>query len=174
MAAILLALAASVCWGGSDFLGGLRSRSFSVLVVQAVALVAGFVVVVPVLAVRGEGPPGALSLLYGFLAGIAGAIGLAAFYRGLAIGAMGIVGPISATAPAIPVAIGLARGERPSSVQLAGVAVALVAIVLVGREPGERTRRLALGAGLALFAALFFRISLFGVAPASQGVPCWS
>src|SRR5262245_11675366 len=111
MAAILLALGASACWGGSDFLGGLRSRSFPVLVVQAIALCAGFFVVASVVAARGQGPPGELFLLYGFLSGVVGAIGLAAFYRGLAIGAMGIVGPISATAPAIPVAIGLARGE---------------------------------------------------------------
>jgi drug/metabolite transporter (DMT)-like permease len=172
--AILLALVASVGWGGSDFLGGLRSRSFSVLAVQAIALVAGFAVVVPVLAVRGEGPPGALSLLYGALAGVVGAIGLAAFYRALAVGAMGIVGPISATAPAVPVAIGLARGERPSGIQLAGIAVALVAIVLVGREPADRTRRLALGAGLALFAAVCFGASLFGIAQASKGDPYWS
>jgi drug/metabolite transporter (DMT)-like permease len=131
-------------------------------------------VVVPVLLVRGEGPPGGSSLLYGALSGALGAVGIAAFYRGLAIGAMGIVAPISATAPIVPVVIGLARGEHPSALQLFGIALALVGIVLVGQEPGEQTRRFALGAGLALLAAACFGVALFGIAEASKGDPYWS
>ena len=42
---------------------------------------------------------------------------------------MGVVAPISATAPLIPIAVGLARGERPSSVQSVGIAFALVGMV---------------------------------------------
>src|SRR5437660_11815571 len=121
MAAILLALAASVCWGVSDFLGGLKSRSLPLLAVQSLSLVAGFLVVVPLLLAHWTAPPSGLRLLYGALAGALGAIGIAAFYRGLSIGAMGIVAPISATAPVVPVVIGLARGEQPAVLQLAGI-----------------------------------------------------
>jgi uncharacterized membrane protein len=171
--AILLALAASVGWGVSDFLGGLKSRTLPLVAVQVVSLLAGFVVTVPALVLHGEGPPGGWSLVYGLLSGALGAVGIAAFYRGLAIGAMGIVAPISATAPVVPVVIGLARGEQPSLLQLAGIALALIGIVLVGQEPGEATRRFALGAGLALAAAACFGVALFGISEASKGDPYW-
>jgi drug/metabolite transporter (DMT)-like permease len=171
--AILLALAASVGWGVSDFLGGLKSRALPLLTVQIVSLLAGFVVTLPALALHGEGPPRAWSLVYGLLSGALGAVGIAAFYRGLAIGAMGIVAPISATAPVVPVVIGLTRGEQPAVVQLAGIALALIGIVLVGQEPGEETRRFALGAGLALLAAGCFGVALFGISEASKGDPYW-
>lgn len=174
MAAILLALAASVGWGVSDFLGGLKSRTLPLVAVQILSLLAGFVVTLPALMLHGEGPPGAWKLVYGVLSGALGAVGIAAFYRGLAIGAMGIVAPISATAPVVPVVIGLARGEQPSVLQLAGIALALIGIVLVGQEPGEETRRFALGAGLALLAAGCFGVALFGISEASKGDPYWA
>ena len=44
--------------------------------------------------------------------------GSPSLYQGLAVGQMGVVAPISATAPLIPIVVGLARGERPSSLQV--------------------------------------------------------
>jgi hypothetical protein len=70
MLAIALALASSLAYGISDFLGGRTSRSaalLSVLVVsQATALVLLSVGVIS----RGEGAPGGAFLLYAALAGL--------------------------------------------------------------------------------------------------------
>jgi uncharacterized membrane protein len=63
--------------------------------------------------------------LPGVFAGTLGFIGLTAFYAGLATGRMGVVSPISSLAALIPLTIAFINGEKPSTVQLAGMAVAL-------------------------------------------------
>src|SRR5918998_6331147 len=70
--------------------------------------------------------------------GALGLIALFAFYRALAIGTMSIVAPISATGVAIPVLVGLASGERPGALQVAGIVLACAGVILAAREaPGE-------------------------------------
>jgi drug/metabolite transporter (DMT)-like permease len=153
--AIGLAFAASVLWGVGDFLGGLTSRRLATLAVVALSQLFGFGGILVAAAFLGGDFPGPTAVAAAMAAGLAGAIGLAGLYRGMAIGVMGVVAPISASAAVIPVTVGLARGERPSALQLAGVALALVGVVLVSREPGGG-RRLSAGVPLALVAALGF------------------
>ncbi len=174
---VLLGLSASLLWGVSDFLGGLRSRGFPLLAVLAVAFPAGAIVIGGVVAVRGDAPPGALPLVYAALAGLGGVAGIAALYRGLAIGSMGVVAPITATAPLIPLVVGLLRGERPGAVRLAGIAIALIGIVLASREPRSVTEtkaRVATGAGLALVAGACFGGTLVAIDSASAADPYWA
>src|SRR5687767_12531337 len=135
MLAIGLALGASVVWGLGDFLGGLKSRGLHVLAVLALSQVAGLAAVVVWLGMSGDDRPGVGTLVVAGAAGVAGAVGLAALYRGMAIGAMGIVAPISAVAAAVPFAVGVASGERPSAIQIAGILVALVGVALASRQP---------------------------------------
>jgi drug/metabolite transporter (DMT)-like permease len=153
--AIGLAFAASVLWGVGDFFGGLTSRRLATLAVVAISQLFGFGGILVVAAFAGGDFPGLTAVAAAMAAGLSGAIGLAGLYRGMAIGAMGVVAPISASAAVIPVTVGLARGERPSSLQLAGVALALFGVVLVSREPGKEWR-LSAGVPLALVAALGF------------------
>jgi drug/metabolite transporter (DMT)-like permease len=89
---------------------------------------------------------------------------------------MGIVAPITSTSPLIPLTVGLARGERPSTVQLTGIGVALVGVVFAGWEPGERGARgrASVGTGLALVAAAFFGGSQVGLEAASNEDPYWA
>lgn len=176
MAAVLLALAASASWGVSDFLGGLKSRAVSVLSVLAVSQPVGLVLLGTIVAVRGHSPPGGLAVLWATLAGLGGAVGIAALYRGLAVGSMGIVAPITSTSPLVPLTVGLARGERPSTVQLAGIGFALVGIALAGWERSESGLggRASVGAGLALLAAATFGGSQVGLEAASNHDPYWS
>jgi len=61
----------------------------------------------------------------GVIAGIAGFIGLIAFYTGLATGRMGVVSPISSLSVLIPLFFALARGERPTSLELIGISIAI-------------------------------------------------
>jgi drug/metabolite transporter (DMT)-like permease len=171
----LLALTASLSWGVGDFLAGLRARRLPVLTVLVVSQAAGLSTIALVVAVRSEGPPEARYLGYAALAGIAGAIGLAALYRGLAVGSMSVVAPISATAAVVPVLFGIAGGERPSAAQNVGIAVAVAGVVLASRaRAGDgRGRALAEGTGLALLAALAFGLLLVALGEASEGDPYW-
>jgi drug/metabolite transporter (DMT)-like permease len=176
VAAVLLALAASASWGVSDFLGGLKTRAVPVLTVLAVSQPAGLLLLGSIVLVRWQPPPHGLPILWAVLAGIGGAIGIGALYQGLAVGSMGIVAPITSTSPLIPLTVGLARGERPSGVQLAGIAVALVGVAFAGWEPGApgARRQLSAGAGLAILAAASFGSSQVALQSAAHDDPYWA
>ena len=176
MLALGLALGAALAWGTSDFLGGLTTRGLGVLAVLLVSQAFGAALLGVVIVATGQPVPDTRRLLFGLLAGLALAIGLGALYQGMAIGVMSVVSPISATGAIIPVAYGLARGERPSALQGAGVAAALVGVVLVSRQPGA-TRlgsRLAAGATLALLAALGFGFFFIATDVAAEGGALWA
>jgi drug/metabolite transporter (DMT)-like permease len=177
VAALLLAFASSIAWGAGDFLGGLKSRRLPVLNVLVASQAAGLVLIVVYAAIRGEGPPGDGDLLlWAPLSGLAGACGLAAFYRGLAVGNMGIVAPISATAAVVPLVVGVAGGDRPGALQYAGIALALVGVVLASREEvgGRIGGPVARGAGLALLSALGFGLFFVGMDRASDEDVAWA
>ena len=89
-------------------------------------------------------------------AALSGTLGLYAYYRGMAVGAMSIIAPIAGISAVIPVTFGIATGDRPSVWQFLGVACALSGVFLAAREPGRGGTRLAAGVGLALLAALGF------------------
>jgi drug/metabolite transporter (DMT)-like permease len=171
----LLALTASLSWGLGDFLAGLRTRRLPVVTVLVVSQAAGLGTIALVVAIRGIGPPDGRYLAFGSLAGVAGAVGLAALYRGLAVGPMSIVAPISGTAAVVPVVAGIVTGERPSAAQAAGIGLAVVGAVLASRaragDGGHAAK--AEGAGLALVAALAFGLLLVALGEASEGDPYW-
>jgi drug/metabolite transporter (DMT)-like permease len=158
--AVALALGSSLCWGLADFFGGLLSRRMAVLLVMLFSQGTAFVVVV-VLAAAGVGSsPETEGVLWAAAGGAVGCIALAAFYRGLSVGTMSIVAPLSATGAAVPVIVGIALGERPAVIQLLGMAIAVVGVMLASREAPvveEEDRRAGRTAvGLAFVAALGF------------------
>lgn len=174
MAALLLAFASSVAWGAGDFLGGLKSRNLPVLNVLVAAQLVGLLLIGAFVAIRGEAAPGGELLVWAPLSGLAGAVGLASFYRGLAVGNMGVVAPISATAAVVPLVVGVAGGDRPGSLQHAGIALALVGVVLASREEVGAEGRIARGAGLALLSALGFGLFFVGMDQASDEDVAWA
>jgi len=168
----LLALGAALAWGTGDFLGGLASRRAHVLTVLAVSQVVGLVGLATWLALSSDPWPGVVEVAPAAGAGVAGAVGLAALYRGLALGAMAIVAPISAASPVVPLAVDAANGTTPSALQWVGIVVVLGGVVALSREPGGTSRRVAAGAGLALVAALGFGLFVVGLdAAADESVP---
>jgi drug/metabolite transporter (DMT)-like permease len=155
--AALLALLSAVTYGAGDFLGGLCARRLPAVAValrtNAIGLV-GLLVVAPLVAATVE----TRDIVLGSVAGIVGGIGILLLYRGLATGTMSVVAPITAVlAAVVPVIVGLLSGERPSGLALAGIPVALVAVVALAREPrtgdepgvGAAEVVMALGAGAA-------------------------
>jgi drug/metabolite transporter (DMT)-like permease len=173
MAAVVLALGAAALWGTGDFFGGLASRRMSVLIVLFWSQLVGLAGLGIWIALQGSRRPGDV-LLYAAAAGVCGAIGLGCLYRGMAIGAMGIVAPISATSPAVPLMVDLFRGRSPSLVQWVGIAFALAGVVFLSREPGRIRGRAAAGVGLALIAALGFGLFLVGIGEAAQQSASWA
>jgi drug/metabolite transporter (DMT)-like permease len=173
---VVLALAASLAWGFADFGAGVGARRLHVFVVAAVAQGAGLVVAAAVALAVGGSLPSRLQLLWAASAGVSGIVGLAAFYRALAVGTMGIVGPIAATGTLVPLAYGLARGERPSALQLAGVALAVVGVVAasIERVVDAHGSRIGAGVGYALLAALGFGGSLVALSKAAAGGALWA
>lgn len=168
-----LALLGATSWGIGDFFGGVASRRAHVVTVLVVSQAIGLVGAAA-WALTSNGPrPGLVDLLPALGAGACGAVGLAALYRGMAVGAMGIVAPISAASPVVPLLVDLARGVSPSAVQWAGTACVLGGITVLARQPGpERTTRLASGVTLALVAALAFGVFVVGLdASADESVP---
>ncbi|HET6392637.1 MAG TPA: EamA family transporter [Blastococcus sp.] len=147
--AVVLALASAVVYGASDFLGGLASRRTSVFGVVAMSQLIGLVALVALLPWLG-GPVDGADLAWGAAAGLAGAAGLVVFFRTLAGGVMSVVAPVTAlTAAAIPVLVGLLGGDTIGTWAAAGIALALLAVVLVSAESGLTALRAARPAALA-------------------------
>lgn len=170
MLAVVLAFGSSLCWGTADFFGGLQSRRRPLVTVLLFAQGTAVVLAVAYAAAAADAAPSAADVGWAAGAGLAGCAALAAFYRGLAIGTMSIVAPVSATGAAVPVLVGVAGGERPSALQVAGIVVAMAGIVLAAREPGAAvpSRAARASVGLALVAALGFGAFFVGIERATD------
>jgi len=128
--AIVLAVAAAIGYGGSDFAGGLASRSAGVIQVTLLASAVSAMVVTAALPFAASHPPGAAALAWGAVAGLGGTTGAFALYLGFRHAAFSVAGPISAVGTAgFSVLAGLLLGERPTPLALTGIVLALPAIV---------------------------------------------
>jgi drug/metabolite transporter (DMT)-like permease len=177
MLAITLALCASLAWGVGDFIGGSKARVLPVLTVLVVSQFVGLVWIGAITAIAREPVPDAHSALFAALSAVAGTAGLVCFFRSIAIGKMSLVVPIAATAAVVPVIVGIATGDRPSALQLAGMVLALVGVVMASREPddaGNGRARLAEGVLLAALSALFIGFFFLTFDVASDGGVVWA
>jgi drug/metabolite transporter (DMT)-like permease len=172
LSTVVFGLAASLAWGAGDFSGGLATRRANVFSVVIAAHAIGLVLLVALALAWSEPFPSALDLVWGTAAGLAGAVGLAAFYRALAVGRMGITAPVTAVlAAAVPVLFGAFAEGLPQPVQLAGFALALIAVGLISRP--ERAMGRPEGLGLALLAGLGFGGFLILIGQVSHGAIFW-
>lgn len=134
--AALLALLSATAYGVGDFFGGLSARrlpSAAVVLRTHAAGLVGLLAVLPLV----RGAAGGADLAIGAVGGLAGGLGVLGFYRAMSTGSMSLVAPVTAVmAAVVPVAYGLATGERPSVVTLVGIPVALVAVALLARDSG--------------------------------------
>ncbi len=138
---LLLALVSALLYGVSDYCGGRAARSASTFVVALIGQSASTVLTAVVVLLLGDPFPGAADVGWSAAAGVASTIGITAFYFALANGAMTVVAPITAVVSAVvPVAVGIALGERPAAIALVGVALAIVAVALVSGVGGRAER----------------------------------
>jgi drug/metabolite transporter (DMT)-like permease len=178
---LILALASAAFYGAADFLGGLASRRSSTISVVVVAQLSGLVALGLMLPVLPPSTPGHDDWIWGAAAGITGGIGVALLYRALAMGSMAIIAPITAVcAVIVPVAASIAFGERPGTGAVAGIALAIVAIVLVSQQsrtvaPRRRggTAAETRGAGTALASGVAIGLFFLTLAQANADAGMW-
>jgi len=161
---IALGALVALAYGSGDFLGGFASQQLRTSTVllgsQSVGLAVAFLLVV----VLRDASPDAHVYVLSAIAGAVGVVAVALLYRGLAVGRMSVVAPVSAVGGAVlPVVWGLMRGERPSALAWVGIGLALTAIVIVGRgaehDPAASVtplHELALGAGAGIGFGIVF------------------
>jgi drug/metabolite transporter (DMT)-like permease len=160
-AVVTLGLVAALAWGAGDFGGGLLARRAPVVGIVILTQLTGFVAALGFAAARGEPLPVGEDVAWSILAGVAGVVGITALYHGLAVGRMGVVAPTTGLLAAlIPVVAGFALQGVPDQLVIGGIAVALVAVVLVTRSPDAGSGRPS-GVGWALIAGAGF--GLFNV-----------
>jgi drug/metabolite transporter (DMT)-like permease len=148
-------LVASASWGAGDFCGGVAARRTSVFGVVVAGYLTGFVGMLVLALFRNEPFPSRHFLLWAVAGGLAGSIGLTAFYRCLAVGKMEINAPLSALITAmIPVGFGIVLHGRPRLLQLIGFAIAIAGTVLVSKP--EVAHQAPAGVGLAVLAGFGF------------------
>jgi drug/metabolite transporter (DMT)-like permease len=179
MLALALALGASVAWGGSDFVAGVASRRMPLLAVLVGSQLAGLVLLLGLLAVTGEAPPPGGAVLAAAIAGVAELVGFAALYKGLALGPMSVVAPISSAAALVPVTAAVLTGERPATAAAIGMGLVLMGAALACAEPEDGAPRsrgaVVPGATLAMLAALCFGCFFVGMdAAAHEAGAVWA
>lgn len=178
MLGMALALASSLCGGCADFVGGIQTRRMPLLTVLLVSQVTALLIAACAVIVSGRAPPSGDAVTYAALSGVAIAIALGCLYAALAVGTMAIAAPIASTGAVVPVIVGLARGEHPGVLPIAGIAAALVGVVLATRgHPSDETtarrdRRRAIV--LALLAACAFGAFFLFLESAADADPVWA
>ncbi|MGL4306879.1 MAG: EamA family transporter [Mycobacteriaceae bacterium] len=74
------------------------------------------------------------TVVFGTTSGVAQGFAVWWFYEALAKGPMSVVSPLTAVlVAAIPVVVGFGYGERPTTVALCGIGLALLAVILVSK-----------------------------------------
>jgi len=172
---VLLALASALCYGLSDFAGGLLARRASFVAVALTGQLGGLLLM---LLVAPMVPTVALTpsdLGWGALSGVGTGLGMLYLFRGLGRGAMSVVVPVSAVGGvALPVLVGVALlGDRPAFVSWLGIAVAIPALWLVSRP---RTRDGSVMSGAAadgLLASVGIALQYIALAQVGPGSGIW-
>ena len=167
-----LSLLAAASWGGGDFSGGVAAKQASVFRVVAVAHFVGLLSMLLMARLTGEVMPPRIDLLWGVFAGVSGAFGIAALYKALAVGRMGVIAPVASVVTGIfPVLFSIRTEGLPDRIQMLGFALALVSIWLVAGPSGYVDSHRALG--LAVLAGLMFGLFLVGGKQAGHHAVFW-
>jgi drug/metabolite transporter (DMT)-like permease len=167
---IILALLSSLVWGLSDFLGGTLSKKRKAIAVIGGSQSFGLLFAATLALIFSLWTWDSTVWVNGAIAGAMGLLGLVGFYTALATGQMGIVAPISSLSAVVPLTIGLVQGERPGSMQVAGIVVALIGVILAS-GPELNGKVDSRPVFLALFAAVTFGFCVYFMAKGGQENP---
>ena len=149
------ALLSAIVWGSGDFVGGLASRERDQFQAMVLISFAGMLTLLVAMLVLHETFPAPVSILWSIAAGISGAVGMAALYRGLATAQAALVAPTAALVSVVfPVLIGTLLHAAPSLEKWIGMGAGMAGIWLVTQN--KSSCRETHGLGLAVLAGLGF------------------
>jgi drug/metabolite transporter (DMT)-like permease len=176
MLAVSLALIACLNWGISGFLAGMKSRIMPVLTLLVFSSIASLGMFIIIMGARGVPFPRDPRLLYAVMGGACGIGALSCLYRGLAVGAISVVVPVSSLCALVPVLVGLATGEVLHTIQVFGILLALGGGVMVSLEKNTDANKKRFAAGIlpALGAALGFGVFFVVMDLAGTVDPIWA
>ena len=185
MLAVVLALVSAVGFGASDYAAGLATRTASVFQVTLAAQVTSLGLALLVVPWISPFHLSAAAAWWGAVAGVAGTFGAVTLYVGFRYAVFSVASTLSAVgSAALSVLAGLLYGERPSTLALAGIALAIPAIAAISASPGAADdvrswhglavtgRRLA-GVGYGLAAGAGFALYFIGLNRAGSGSGLW-
>jgi drug/metabolite transporter (DMT)-like permease len=176
MLGVAYGLGAALVWGTADFFARLAAERMGARRTLFWMQVLGLLFTAALLALPALRPhalePRTLALAAAI--GLFNMAGGLLLYRALEVGTVSLVSPISSTFAAIAALLAIVAGERPSAVQLGGLALTVAGMVGAAippprpssgshessGEPKEATRR---GLGLAALAALSWGIAFFAL-----------
>lgn len=172
LAPIVFGLASAACWGAADFCGGLATKRTQVYRVIISSQIVSLILLLALALLTREAALPIDRLLWGYVAGIFGALGLIALYRSLADGHMGVAAPVSAVvAAAVPVIAGAFMEGLPSTLQLLGFGLAFIAVWLVSQTTHITVHWRDLG--LPFLAGLSFGIFFVIIGSVGQAAVWW-
>jgi drug/metabolite transporter (DMT)-like permease len=166
LAAVGFGLIASLSWGTSDFSGGIAAKRAPIFAVMVFSYGIGLALLASLALFSGEPMAEPIDLIWGAVGGVSGGVGLTAQYRALSLGRMGINAPISALLSSmIPVVFAALTEGLPTTIQLAGFALALISVWFLARPSsvGDDHQGIGLavaaGVGFGLFFILLGQVS---------------
>jgi drug/metabolite transporter (DMT)-like permease len=153
---IFFGLLSALVWGTGDFAGGVAARKQNQYQVLVLTGISGLTFLVVAVIIFNESFPSIQGIVFSMLGGLCGALGIAAFYRSLAIGNAAVVAPTaSVIGVALPVIFSSFFEGLPSQLKLIGFAVAILGIWLVTTSHSDHPSGLD-GFTLALLAGVGF------------------
>ncbi len=139
---IVLGVATAVSWGSADFLARFATRSVgSVRALFGMQFWGAIFVTILLFFARDWGHlfdgSGWQPWAWGILAGSINTFAMLALYRAFEIGKLSLVGPVSASYPALTVILSLLSGERLSAYRALGIVAAVLGVIVVAA--GEKS-----------------------------------
>ena len=170
MTSIIFGLIAALCWGSSDFIGGISSRRIGEYLTVFYAELIGMVILIAAIPVVHEAIPPFKHLLIAFVVGAIGSFALMLLYRAMSTRKMSVAAPIAALVSTIfPILIGVFTEGIPEIIQIIGFGFALAAVWFISKDDGvarfdiKRVTDLALpvmaGLGFGLYFVLIHQVS---------------
>lgn len=175
--AVILALAASISWGTSDFLGAIGTRRSPLPWVLAISQLAGGLLTLPALLIWAGSLPNDPRLLYGLGAGVIAVAELGLIYLALSRGPALVMAPIAALSALVPVVVGLIGGDTFDVTIAIGIVCCLAGAAGASWSPGEaraRGRQAAVAVAISAGAAVGAGTVLTLTNLSTQADPWWT
>jgi len=176
LTAIFLSLGACFGWGLADYIGGVKSRQLPALAVMLATTPFALLTIIAIVWVQGRPLPRSPEMIWGALSGVVGVIALYLLYKGLSVGSMSIVAPISGTGVILPIVLGIVQGDDLTFLQFLGILAAVTGTFFAAREAKANGREKGAVTGIKYAVASAFGVGLYFIFMdrASDVDPYWA